>query len=221
MNNIRFLKLVLSSSAIFAWLISTQESVLANDYKIAPISNGNVPVKIFYGAEGFGTDSLGGRGGEVCFVENLNDNGDGSLRSCVEAAGKRIVLFRTGGTIEVESPIVIDNPYISVYGQSAPGGGVLIRSSLNSKGSPMLIQSHDVLLQHLRLRAGSSLLETCCRDALRIGHEESGRVFNIVLDHLSLSWGTDQIANTWYDTNKLTISHSLISESLHDNGSND
>ena len=41
----------------------------------------------FPGAEGFGAQSLGGRGGEVLFVTNLKDSGPGSLRAAVEADG--------------------------------------------------------------------------------------------------------------------------------------
>ena len=194
---------------------------VSSDYLIAPHAKGAQAAKIFPGAEGFGTESSGGRGGEVCFVTNLNDIGKGSLRSCVDQEGPRIVIFKVGGTIAVSKPIKISEPYISIYGQTAPGSGILVRATLDSRSSPMVIETHDVLVQHLRLRAGSSIQSTCCRDALRIGNEDPGNVYNVVLDHNSLSWGTDQIANTWFDSNNLTLSYNIISESLHDNGSND
>ena len=56
-------------------------------------------VPAFSGAEGFGAASIGGRGGTVYEVNNLNDSGPGSLRAAVEASGSRIVVFRVGGTI--------------------------------------------------------------------------------------------------------------------------
>ena len=56
---------------------------LAFDYQVPPFSGSTDVVKVFQGAEGFGTDTAAGRGGGICFVENLEDSGAGSLRSCV------------------------------------------------------------------------------------------------------------------------------------------
>ena len=51
----------------------------------------------FPGAEGFGAGATGGRGGQVLFVDNVNDGGPGSLREALNATGPRTVIFRTGG----------------------------------------------------------------------------------------------------------------------------
>ncbi len=85
------------------------------------------PVVAFPGAEGFGAGSVGGRGGKVYEVTNTNDSGSGSLRSCIEASGPRICIFRTGGLITLNSPLTILNPYITIAGQTAPGGGITIK----------------------------------------------------------------------------------------------
>ena len=50
-------------------------------------------VPAFPSAEGAGRYALGGRGGAVLKVLNLNDAGIGSLRAAVEARGPRIVVF--------------------------------------------------------------------------------------------------------------------------------
>lgn len=178
-------------------------------------------LKVFPGAEGFGTDTQGGRGGRICTVSNLNGDGNGSLRSCLESSGPRIVIFTTGGTIEVDETINVRDPYVSVYGQTAPGDGIMVRASLDTTITPIRVATHDVLIQHMRFRAGSSRGVTCCRDAASIGHRDPGEVYNVVIDHVSFSWGVDEIVDVWYDAHDITISRSIFSEGLRDNGSND
>ncbi|MGH6913661.1 MAG: hypothetical protein ACREH3_08125, partial [Geminicoccales bacterium] len=82
-------------------------------------------VKAFPTAEGFGAKAEGGRGGEVIEVTNLEDSGPGSLRAAVEQEGPRTVVFRVGGTIAVDRPIQIRDPFITIAGQTAPGDGIL------------------------------------------------------------------------------------------------
>ena len=62
----------------------------------------------FPGAQGFGAQTPGGRGGSVVFVHNLNDAGPGSLRASLETKGPRIVLFRVAGIIHL-------NPFDPVF----------------------------------------------------------------------------------------------------------
>ena len=50
-------------------------------------------------AEGFGSDTVGGRGGRVIKVTNLNSSGPGSLQSVCEMAEPRIVVFEVSGVI--------------------------------------------------------------------------------------------------------------------------
>lgn len=84
----------------------------------------------FLGAEGSGAFSKGGRGGVVCEVKNLNDSGPGSLRACAEMSGPRTVIFRVSGTIVLESRIRIRHPYITIAGQTAPGGGIQLAGKI-------------------------------------------------------------------------------------------
>ncbi len=75
----------------------------------------------FPGAEGYGRFALGGRGGKILFVTNLNDKGPGSLRAAIEAPVPRIVVFKISGTIELQSELRIVHPRITIAGQTAPG----------------------------------------------------------------------------------------------------
>ncbi len=79
-------------------------------------------VKAFPTARGFGAEARGGRGGRVVQVTNLNDSGPGSLRAALEASGPRIAVSRVSGTITLKRPIRLSTPYLTVAGQTSPGG---------------------------------------------------------------------------------------------------
>lgn len=168
----------------------------------------------FPGAEGFGAKTTGGRGGKLIEVTNLNDSGDGSFRAACESAGKRIIVFRTGGTIEVRSPIIIDEPLITIAGQTAPGDGILLKAHPENNGAVVQVATHDVAVRGLRIRRGPTAKKGCCGDGLSI-HNKNGKPHNIVIDHCSISWCTDENIDAWYDASDITIQWCVISEALH------
>jgi pectate lyase len=168
-------------------------------------------VKAFPTAEGFGADALGGRGGVVIEVTNLDDSGPGSLRDAVEQEGPRTVVFRVGGTIAVERPIRIRDPYVTIAGQTAPGDGILIRNHPANSDAPITIETHDVVIRHLRLRPGPSGEPSCCVDAL--GLMQGAR--DVIIDHVSLSWSVDELLGASEDASDFTVQWSILSEALH------
>ena len=167
----------------------------------------------FPGAEGFGADALGGRGGRVIEVTNLKDSGSGSLRAALEASGPRIVVFRVGGTIDLNSSIEILNPYVTVAGQTAPGGGVTLRNSSQSAKTPLKVKTHDVVVRYIRSRPGSNPAEIGTLDAITIANE-TGDVHNVIVDHSSFSWATDEVTNIYYAAHDVTVQWSIIAEGL-------
>ena len=172
-------------------------------------------VPAFPGAQGFGTDTPGGRGGAVCKVTNLRDSGRGSLRSCVERTGPRHVVFRTGGTILLEDRLDIENPYITVAGQTAPGGGITLRMKpgTGTDEGALKIDTHDVVIRYLRFRPGDGGGADDSHDGIS-AHREGGGAYNIVLDHNSISWAVDENVNIYYDAKNYTLSNNIISEAL-------
>ncbi len=155
-------------------------------------------------AEGYGKFALGGRGGVVYEVTHLNDSGEGSLRAAVEAEGPRTVVFRVSGNIELESPIHIKNPYITIAGQTAPGDGICL------KNHPLSIDADHVIVRYLRVRPG----DVSGKDYDAVG----GRFFkHVIIDHVSASWSIDECMSI-YQCDSITVQWCLISESL--SGSN-
>ena len=169
---------------------------------------------IFPGAQGFGTETIGGRSGKTCIVSTLNDTGAGSLRHCLDLEEPRIVVFNVSGIITVDSSLEASHPFISIFGQTAPSPGIMIRANPTFNGALFKVSTHDVVIQYLRLRAGGSNDPSCCRDALSIANKKPGNVYNVVVDHSSIQWGTDEVMDIWYDSNNITISNSIVSEGL-------
>ena len=172
----------------------------------------NSAVKAFPSAEGFGSDAVGGRGGSVHHVTNLDDSGSGSLRACVEADGPRTCIFRVGGTIMLQESLVAANPYLTIAGQTAPGDGIALRLDASAKRAALLIKTHDVVVRQMRVRVGPSETPTCCRDAIAIVE----RARDVILDHVSASWAVDEnVSVSGEGVENVTIQWSIVSESLN------
>ncbi len=166
----------------------------------------------FPGAQGFGKYSQGGRGGAIVAVSNLEDHGPGSLRACAEAQGPRNCIFEVGGTIVLKTPIMVtkQNAFLSILGQTAPGGGILLtikEENKVNKHTPLIIKgSHDVIIRHIRLRP---VLPTSVKNIDALTVEDSARIY---VDHVSGSWATDENVNTHANSTDVTIAYSIFGE---------
>jgi hypothetical protein len=166
------------------------------------------PLPIFPHAMGFGTETKAGRGGKIVRITNLDDGGSGSLRAAIDSKGPRILVFEVSGTIKLESDLNISNPFVTLAGQTAPSPGISLR------GAGLRITTHDVLVQHIRIRVGDEAggPSPVNRDALQV---LGPKVSNVVVDHVSMSWAIDENISTWYPLKNVTFSNCLVSEALH------
>jgi hypothetical protein len=177
--------------------------ILALAAVAAPAAPEPAGLPAFPGAEGFGATTPGGRVGRVIFVTNLNDAGPGSLRAACEAEGPRIVLFRVAGTIALQRPIVVRNPYLTLAGQTAPGDGLCLRDH------PFEVATHDVIVRYLRSRLGDVTGRQA--DCLDFYHGASNSIF----DHCSTTWSIDEALSLSGDVSNVTVQWCLIGESLN------
>lgn len=170
-------------------------------------------VPAFPGAEGPGAETVGGRGGRIIEVTNLNGSGPGSLREACEASGPRIVVFKVAGIIDLAGkPINISNPYITIAGQTAPAGGITL------KNHELSIRAHDVVVRFLKMRTGTGY-PLADQEGDAIGMIGKGELYNDMIDHCSLSWAHDENAQIWSWTtdtapHDITYSWNIIAEGI-------
>jgi pectate lyase len=156
----------------------------------------------FPGAEGFGANTPGGRGGKVFIVTNLDDSGPGSFREACLADGPRIVVFAVSGTIALKTPLTVTKPFLTVAGQTAPGGGICLRDAT------FAIATHDVVVRYLRSRLGDETAREA--DALDVLNGSS----NVIIDHCSATWSIDEALSLSGNNQNITVQWCLIGESL-------
>ncbi len=168
---------------------------------------------VFPGAEGFGTRTIAGRGGKLIEVTSLAGDGPGTLRAALSEPYPRIIVFRVSGIIQLKSELQILHPFVTLAGQTAPGGGICI------KGAGVTVMTHDVLIRHIRIRPGNKgSVDAEVNDAVSILGKYAGQnddAYNVVVDHVSASWGEDETVSTWYGAHDITISWCIISEALN------
>jgi hypothetical protein len=160
------------------------------------------PLPAFPGAEGFGAVSVGGRHGKVIRVTNLNADGPGSLQAAAATAGPRIVVFDVAGVIRGDLHIKHSN--ITIAGESAPSPGITLVGRIVAR--PQAEERlHDIVIRFLRIRQKPVSGHT--GDVIQLPKSE-----RIILDHLSLAWGNDELIDIIYSS-EVTVQWCSLEES--------
>lgn len=153
----------------------------------------------FPGAEGFGAFSVGGRGGKVYHVTNLNASGSGSFADAISQAN-RIIVFDVGGVINITGKTLIMADNITIEGQTAPGEGITLY------GGRFVAKGKNQIIRFIRMRGGISLNK---KKAAFTGDEAT----DLILDHCSISWGRwDNVHMK--DATRVTWQDCIISEGI-------
>lgn len=189
-------------------------------------------IPAFPGAEGWGARSIGGRGGRILEVTNLADRGPGSLREAIASRGPRIVVFRVAGYVELEAPLLIEHPYLTIAGQTAPGDGIVLRMK---PGNPTGLRGvlgtkrfsrnyagevpHDLVIRHIRIRHGRSPTDKKSGGP-RPHNFLAYSGYNIIVDHVSSGWTNENLMtliapdNDSPPVHDITVQRSFFAESL-------
>jgi hypothetical protein len=174
----------------------------------------------FPDAQGWAASTPGGRGGKILRVTTLAASGPGSLLEALQTKGPRIVVFEVGGIIDfAREEIRISEPYLTIAGQTAPSPGItLIRTGID-------VATHDVVLQHLRVRAGSAGAE---KGKWEPDSFSTIGAHDVIVDHCSMTWAIDENLSAsgprfsgstpeqWREgaSHRITFSNNIIAEGL-------
>lgn len=172
-------------------------------------------VVAFPGADGFGANSTGGRGGDVYHVTSLADtNTAGTLRYGINNAPTqgRTIVFDVGGTIQLASNLDIGRPKITIAGQTAPGDGITLAGRM-----VRIVNTNNVILRHVRIRVGDVVTKTIDNtyepDSLWVAGSN-----DVIVDHVSTSWSVDETLSVTHSSTNVTVQWSFITESLVNGG---
>jgi len=143
-------------------------------------------------------------------INSLADSGPGTLRECATAFGPRTCIFETSGRIRLNNLIEIKEPFITIAGQTAPAPGITLT------GAGFKVSTHDVVIRHLAIRPGDDPTgpKAPARDGVTIngGKEDA---YNIVLDHLSLTWALDENFDSYGSKARdVTVQNTIMAEGL-------
>jgi len=127
----------------------------------------------------------GGRGGRVIRVTSLAKSGPGTLAAALAEKGPRIIVFEVGGTIDLErSTLTIEEPFVTIAGQTAPAPGItIVRGGIDVRG-------HDVKMQHIRVLTGvdgQPKLSGWEADTF-----STVAAWNVLVENCTLMWGIDE-----------------------------
>lgn len=144
---------------------------------------------------GFGSNTTGGLGGDVCWVTSLNDSGSGTLRACAESNNTYWIRFQVAGTINLTSPLFVSSNK-TIDGRD---------NNITIAGYGLRLHGVDnVIIHNVEFRGGVGSIgdNSLNNDAIQIWRGSS----NIWIDHVSASNWPDELVDVSHASTDITMS---------------
>jgi hypothetical protein len=203
---------------------------------VAAVGQPVLGIVAFPGADGFGANALGGRGGAVYHVTNLTDNAmtpaTGSFRAVlaqIKADEKKTtnpvtaatVVFDVGGTIQLTDNLDVKNvSNVTIAGQTAPGPGITMVGFkfdvTSSNGAKPTDATTNIIVRYVADRRGNTI-SSANDDAMGVlgsTSDQNHNTHDVILDHVTASWGMDENLSVSDSASNVTVSNSFINEAL-------
>lgn len=202
----------------------THTAVLASSTPVTIIhgvAEGQLPAAATVPQESelFGAGTVGGSGGRIIHVTSLAASGPGSLQEALLADGPRTIVFDVAGRINLieDSSLIIKNPYVTIDGSTAPYPGITI------SGGTLGINTHDVIVRGLAIRPGNLDADGNIASGVSLDNRDGigiySDAYNILIEHNSVSWATDELIQIWgTNDHDITIRNNILSEGLYQAG---
>ncbi|MDF3055790.1 MAG: putative pectate lyase protein [Rariglobus sp.] len=156
----------------------------------------------------------GGEGGRIITVTSLDETGPGTLRAALDVNEPRIIRFAVAGEIWLSKACLIRHPFVTIDGASAPSPGITLI------GDTVRIRSHDVIVRHIRIRAGARTTgsDPTNRDCLQIDGSSDGKDpgYNVLIENCSFAWSIDENVQMWGRGNHdIAVRRCIMAEALN------
>ena len=150
----------------------------------------------FPGAVGWGGEVTGGRGGQVIHVTSTSSYGAGTLDAACAVSGAKIIVFDVSGVIDRASQPLYLNSNTTIAGQTSPNGITIINGGLYSDNNA------NIIVRHMRVRRSPDAADGDC---YRFSH-----CHDIMVDHCSSMWCSDEILDCSYSTYNMTFQNMVV-----------
>jgi|GEM_PF-6166904 len=184
----------------------------------APVVGGGTlpdlgPLKGVPFAEGFAADTVGGRGTTIHQITNTGNSGTGSAAEVLNRPGSAYVVPVVSGYIQPSQRIQMFAGGKTLFGQSAPGDGIVFRNSDTFDSASVAVEANQIIFNHVVFGGGPGPNNSSNMRSITINDTDSN-VRDVLTANCDFLFATDQNYSVWFDTRRISSFRDLIAEPL-------